>query len=378
MNVLSKLSELKLKLADLFVQREAEITAVLAGLLSGEPVILVGEAGTAKTILIEKMAELIDARYFYYLLTRFTEPDEILGPLDINALREGRYVRRTEGRLPEAEIVFLDEIFKASSAIRNILLDIILNRRFRNNGDYTKLPMLTMYTASNEVSSDVEDMAFYDRLTVRCFVKSVSEDAWSELIERGVTLEDLKLEPVIDVEEIRQIHSVVMDRFRKMPESNLIQVYLDALASLKQKGVRISDRRKIKLLKVASAISVIYGENEVSADSLAEALKFVAVHDEDDVRKVDQVIFELGLSSYYKHIQKIQTVNSELQNAIKLSRSGGVDELKMLSTICNRANEMLEELPQNPRLMPYIRQLRGSIFKARDILERKKAEIFGL
>jgi len=178
-------------------------------------------------------------------------------------------------------------------------------------------------------------------------------------------------------DEIREIQKLVMDRFRKMPESNLMQIYLDALASLKQKGVRISDRRKIKLLKVASAISVIYGEKEVSPDSLAEALKLVAIHEEEDVRKVDQVIFELGLSSYYKHIQKIQTVNSELQNAIKLSRSGGVDELKMLSTICNKASEMLEEMPQNPRLIPYIRQLKGSIFKARDILERKKAEIFG-
>ncbi len=377
MSVLSKLAELKLRLADLFVQKEAEITAVLAGLISGEPAILVGEAGTAKTILIEKMAELIDAKYFYYLLTRFTEPDEVLGPLDINALREGKYVRRIEGRLPEAEIVFLDEIFKASSAIRNILLDIILNRRFRNNGEYIKLPMLTMYAASNEVSSDAEDAAFYDRLTVRCFVKSVSEDAWNELIERGITLEELKLEPAINVNEIREIQQVVMERFRKIPESGILQVYLDALASLKQKGVRISDRRKIKLLKIASAISIIYGEDSVSPDSLAEALKFVAVHDEDDVRKVDQVIFELGLSSYYKHIQRIQTVNSELQNAIRLSRSGSIDELKMLSSICNKASEMLENMPQNPRLMPYIRQLRGSIFKAKDMLEKKKAEIFG-
>ena len=377
MSVLSKLAELKLRLADLFVQREAEITAVLAGLISGEPVILVGEAGTAKTILIEKMAELIDAKYFYYLLTRFTEPDEVLGPLDINALREGKYVRRIEGRLPEAEIVFLDEIFKASSAIRNILLDIILNRRFRNNGGYLKLPMLTMYAASNEVSSDAEDAAFYDRLTVRCFVKSVSEDAWSELVERGITLEELRLKPIINVNEIKEIQQTVMERFRKIPESGILQIYLDALASLKQKGVRISDRRKIKLLKIASAVSVIYGEDTVSPDSLAEALKFVAVHDEDDVRKVDQVIFELGLSSYYKHIQRIQTVNSELQNAIKLSRSGSIDELKMLSSICNKASEMLENMPQNPRLMPYIRQLKGSIFKAKDMLERKKAEIFG-
>ncbi len=377
-DTISKLSELKIKLTDLFVQKEAEITAILSGLLSGEPVILVGEVGTAKTILIEKMAELIDAKYFYYLLTRFTEPDEILGPLDINSLREGKYVRRTENRLPEAEIIFLDEIFKASSAIRNILLDIILNRRFRNNGEFKKLPMLTLYTASNEVSSDIEDAAFYDRLTVRCFVRSVSEDAWSELVEKGIILEDLKLNPVLSVDDVKNLQKLTLERFKKMPESKVLQVYLDALASLKQKGVKLSDRRKIKLLKIASAISIIYNEEAVSPDSIAEALKLVAVHDEDDIRKVDQVIFELGLSSYYKHIQRIQTVNSELQNAIKLAKSGGIDEIKMLSTICNRAVEMVEEIPKNPRLLPYTRQLKSSINKAKDILDKKKAEIFGL
>ncbi|AEA47257.1 AAA family ATPase [Archaeoglobus veneficus] len=377
MECIDRLSELKLRLADCFVQREAEITAVLSGLLAGEPVILIGEVGTAKTALIEKMAELIDARYFYYLLTRFTEPDEILGPLDINALREGRYVRRTEGRLPEAEIVFLDEIFKASSAIRNILLDIILNRRFRNDGGYMRLPMLTMYTASNEISTDVEDAAFYDRLTVRCFVKSVSEDAWSELVERGIELEEMAMQPVLTTDDVKALQQMVMQRFRSMTESSLLRVYLDALAALKQRGVRISDRRKIKLLKIASAISVIYNEDEVSTDSLAEALKFVAVHDEDDVRKVEQVIFELGLSSFYKHIQKLQTVTSELQNAIRLSSSGGLDELRMLSSIYAKASSMMSEVPENPRLMPYVRQLKSAVFKAKDVLDRKKAEIFG-
>ncbi|RLI89559.1 MAG: AAA family ATPase [Archaeoglobales archaeon] len=378
MECIEKLSELKLRLADCFVQREAEITAVLSGLLAGEPVILVGEVGTAKTALIEKMAQLIDARYFYYLLTRFTEPDEILGPLDINALREGRYVRRTEGRLPEAEIVFLDEIFRASSAIRNILLDIILNRRFRNNGDYTTLPMLTLYTASNEISTDVEDAAFYDRLTVRCFVKSVSEDAWNELVARGIELEEIVMQPILTTEDVKTLQRMVMERFRSMTESNLLRIYLDALAALKQRGVRISDRRKIKLLKIASAISVIYNEDVVTTDSLAEALKFAAVHDEDDVRKVEQVIFELGLSSFYKHIQRLQTVTSELQNAIKLSSSGGLDELRMLSSIYSKASAMVNEIPENPRLMPYVRQLKSAVYKAKDILEKKKAEIFGM
>jgi len=374
-----KLNELKLRLAETFVQREAEITAILSGLLANEPVILVGEVGTAKTALIESLAKMINARYFYYLLTRFTEPDELLGTLDINALREGRYVRRTEGKLPQAEIVFLDEIFKASSAIRNILLDIILNKRIFSDGTYIQLPMLALYTASNEVSTDAEDMAFYDRLTVRSFVKSVSEDAWDELIEKGILLDE-KIDPpvILNVDDIKALQKIVNERFRNITRNNsLIRRYIEALATLKQRGIKISDRRKIKVLKIASAISYIYGEKDVSLDSLAEALKFTAIHDEDELKKVEQVILELGLSSFYQHVQKLQIVTSELQNAISATTSGGVEELKMLSTIYKKALTVMSELPENPRLIPYMKQLKSAVYRARDLLEKKKVELFG-
>ncbi len=375
-----KLAELKYRLAERFVQREAEITAILAGLLSGEPTILVGEVGTAKTALIESLAGMIDAKYFYYLLTRFTEPDEILGVLDINALREGRYVRRTEGKLPQAEIVFLDEIFKASSAIRNILLDIILNKRIFCDGVYVKLPMLALYTASNEISGDIEDLPFYDRLTIRCFVKSVSEDSWVELIERGIELDlGLKNEKVMDVKDVKTLQNEVNEKFRRIKENgDLIRRYIEALVRLKQRGVKISDRRKIKVLKVASAISFVYGEDNVSLDSLAEALKLTAVHDEDDLKKVEQIILELGLSSFYQHVQKIQVVTAELQNALNASLNGGMEEIKMLSTIYKKASAVISEIPKNPRLIPYIRQFEQVYNRVGDVLERKKAELFGL
>ncbi|SRR5579875_737633 len=126
MQAYNRLTELRDRLLNLFVQKEQEVTAALATLLSGEPCIFVGPPGTAKTMMIETLAKSISASYFYYLLTRFTEPDEIIGPLDISKLREGVYERIIKNKLPDSDIVFLDEIFKASSAIRNILLDIIL------------------------------------------------------------------------------------------------------------------------------------------------------------------------------------------------------------------------------------------------------------
>src|SRR2546426_5897489 len=102
-----------------FLDKQEIIRLLIVSAVAGEHLVLVGPPGTAKSALIRMFARLIDARYFEYLLTRFTEPNELFGPVDIAAFRQGAYKRRTEGMLPEAEIVFLDEVFKSNSAILN-------------------------------------------------------------------------------------------------------------------------------------------------------------------------------------------------------------------------------------------------------------------
>ena len=106
-----------------------------------EPLLLVGPPGTAKSDLVLKFKDalgLADEDYFEYMLTRFTEPSEIIGPIDISQLREGRYIRREQGKLPTARLGFLDEIFKSNSAILNILLTIINERKFYQDGDRSR------------------------------------------------------------------------------------------------------------------------------------------------------------------------------------------------------------------------------------------------
>ncbi len=343
-----------------FVQKEGEIRAILASLVSGEPAILVGEAGTAKTAVVECLAKLIDARYFYYLLTRFTEPDEILGPLDINALREGRYVRRTEGRLPEAEIVFLDEIFKASSAIRNILLDIILNRRFFNGERYERLPLLAMYTASNEISYDVEDAAFYDRLTIRKFVGGVSDDAIPKLLRCGIELERRNFKPVLSVEDVKVLQRECEGRFYEAANnSKLLKKFQLYVVELRKVGITMSDRRKVKTVKVASALSIIDGESRVTERSLYEALKLTAVREKEDVRRVEEAIdfeeeidvfeHEVVLNSY---IRELRTMEAEIRNSMNE---------KHIAAICRRVRERVERMPDTPKLRPYVERVKALV-----------------
>ena len=371
---LKPLIEIRNKMISMFTGRENEILASLVSLVSGEPLILVGPPGTAKTALIESLAKMINAKYFYYLLTRFTEPDELLGPLDIVALREGRYERITKNRLPEAEIIFLDEIFKASSAIRNILLDIILNKRYLNGSEYKRLPMISLFTASNEISTDVEDQAFYDRLTLRVFVKYVSNDLWTELIEKGVVLPMIQQEikPVVSAEYFRQLQHLTILRAQtivSIPE--LKNKLLEAFSYLKSAGIEVSDRRKIKILYVSAAISIVSAEDVISLESIADALRLSAIHNEDDIAKVEKVIQQAKLSVYQETIQQLMTMTSELRNAIEiLNKEQTLSNLKTLKELTAKAAEMLKKVQKNPRIAKYLDELKKAVNDARNIINQ--------
>jgi MoxR-like ATPase len=379
---LKPVSQIKTQLNSLFTGRENEVIASLAGLVSGEPVILVGEPGTAKTALIESLSKLINAKYFYYLLTRFTEPDEFLGPLDINALREGRYVRITKNRLPEAEIVFLDEIFKASSAVRNILLDIILNKRYLNGGEYHKLPMLALYTASNEISTDEEDQAFYDRLVIRAFVRYVDQTLWDELLVKGVQLPlmQVQLKPIADANYIRTLQQAVVTRAQWLVQQQEYRnKYIEALRILKSKGIELSDRRKIKALYVASAISMIYGEDLPSLDCLADALRFTAVHNEDDIRKVEEAIMEARLMVSVENAKMIMTVISEISNMMQsimnLGDNAKVADVQALKRLIKKGAEVLAQIPDTPRLSRQKAEAQNILVQATELVKQFERKV---
>src|ERR1700710_2255939 len=138
-----RLAQLARTLESRFLGKDEVIRLLLIAVVAGEHAVLVGPPGTAKSALIRTFARLLQANYFEYLLTRFTEPNEIFGPVDIKAFREGRYERRIEGMLPQAEIVSLDEVFKSNSAILNALLTLLNERKYTSGGTVLKTPLLS-------------------------------------------------------------------------------------------------------------------------------------------------------------------------------------------------------------------------------------------
>src|SRR3954449_11031263 len=160
-----------------FVGRDEVVDLIALAVVAGEHLFLYGPPGTAKSALIRQFATAVRGRYFEYMLTRFTEPNEIFGPIDLVRLREGTVATVTTGMLPEAEFVFLDELFNANSAILNNLLSVLNERVYRRGAEVHRLPVLTVFAASNHLAEDQALRALFDRFLIRCHVDDLKREA---------------------------------------------------------------------------------------------------------------------------------------------------------------------------------------------------------
>ena len=146
------------------IDKDDIIKISLLGILSGENIVLLGPPGTAKSRIARKLSQIIDNNsYFEYLLTKYTTPEELFGPLSILKLKNDEFKRNVEGYLPVAKIAFLDEIFKANSSILNSLLTIINEKKYHNGKEEMDVPLVSLIGASNEFPKLEELKALYDR-----------------------------------------------------------------------------------------------------------------------------------------------------------------------------------------------------------------------
>ena len=164
------------------IEREVEVRLLLLAALSQEHLLLLGPPGTAKSELGRRLSKLCRGKYFERLLTRFSVPEELFGPLSMRALENDEYVRQVDGYLPTAQVAFVDEIFKANSAILNTLLTILNERLFDNGSARTRVPLLCLVGASNELPESEELDALYDRFLVRRQVGQVSPAGLMEML----------------------------------------------------------------------------------------------------------------------------------------------------------------------------------------------------
>ena len=298
--VSARLRQVAATLEGQFLGKDEIIRLLVIAVVAGEHCVLLGPPGTAKSALIRSLSGLLQARYFEYLLTRFTEPNEIFGPVDIAAFREGEYRRNVTGMLSEAEIVFLDEVFKSNSAILNALLTLLNERRMTTGSQIIQCPLISVFAASNEVPADETLGAIFDRFLLR--VRSENLDAYhfTELLNRGIAHEVRQMsgEKPTPLLAARELTAMGKSFGQRMQFSDaFLSAYKGLVFQIRAEGVSLSDRRVVKMLKLFAASAFVDGRASADASDF-----FILKHiwNNEDQAEILEGLVQPVLEAFYR------------------------------------------------------------------------------
>jgi MoxR-like ATPase len=276
-------------LSNTYVERQEVVEMLITAVIARRHAVLVGPPGTAKSALIRDLAAgLGDLTFFSWLLTEFSVPEELFGPLDIAVLEQGQYRRLTGGKLPEAEIAFLDEVFKAGPAILNTLLSLMQERLFYNDGRPTPTPLISLIGASNELPTGEQELeALWDRFTVRLEVGYIREAGnFTRMLTGSVghAPQFLKRAGLAAAQEAAARVGV---------PSTAIEALVKIRQALADQGIVASDRRYKESLDLLRAAAFLDGRDEVTEEDLL-VLQHVLWHDPAQAREVARLVFAVA------------------------------------------------------------------------------------
>lgn len=291
-DIRTRIRHFRTSLGRFFVAKQDLIDLMCVAAVAQEPLLLVGPPGTAKSDLVLKFKDALgiaDEDYFEYMLTRFTEPSEIIGPIDINQLRDGRYIRREQGKLPTARLAFLDEIFKSNSAILNILLTIINEKKFYQDGVPAPVNLRILFAATNEVPEHGELGALKDRFVLKAESLSVADEHFEALIDAGLQTEvnrTLNQKPWVeghcslqDVVKANRYITYLLggqgarsngksDRELFFPDDVFREYQRLVKTLMREDRIFVSDRKLVKLYKLFRVRSWLFSGGTVTRDDL--------------------------------------------------------------------------------------------------------------
>ena len=311
------------------MERKGLLELVFLGLIAQEHVLLIGPPGVGKSAAARLVAKNIGGRYFEYLIGRFTEPAEVFGPLDINALRDGQLRPDVSGMLPEADIAFLDEIFLGSTAILNTLLSILNERQYRRGHFHTRVPLRCCVAASNRLPEDPALQAFADPFLLTHFIDPVSDHALDALLQTGIKSEHAELEamPSLSMTDM----DVLAELAKSVGLESVRPFYTHILRKLRNRGVSLSDRRIVKGQKLIAAAALAAGRMEAGPEDLWPLI--FLIQDKAVQQEMRDVLQE-----------ELETsTNSTFVNAVKEASLGAHAHIQDLH---NYGLKLLEEKPK--------------------------------
>lgn len=349
------LQNLRSSLNASFLEREDIIDGLLASIITKQNAFLFGLPGTGKSELVRAVSSgFKGSQFFGYLLSPTTDPSELFGPVAVSKLLKDEYVRDVNGYLPSANIAFLDELFRGSSAVLNSLLTILNERTFNNGKDVIQTPIQSIVAATNSFPQEESLQAFCDRFLFRPTVDLLKKpssrrtlDGWAlgikerPVVESSLTFEDLKTlqEEVCSL----RVSDEFLDSFNQV---------IDLLAT---RGITISDRRRVQILKFMRGWALVQGDEELFPEHLHRSLVHIVYQTTDDVQAIKDVL-EQVVPTAEKLLESIKRAHNGIlteYHAVHAQESKSVDDLNRLvgklrkmhrdlDTLSNKLDSILE------------------------------------
>ena len=366
----AKMSQIFVEMNNLFVERDELIKLMELAIVTGTNLLMLGPPGTAKSaITYELCGRIENANYFQWMLNKTSDPSEILGPFSVKEMENDKFMRITTGKLPEAHIAFMDEVFKSNAPTLNALLTIMNEHIFYNDGKPVEVPLISMFGASNEPPEDESLDAMYDRFIFRMNVQYIHDAAnkkrmHSNYVDNRAGLLNLVNKTTITLEEVQALQAAA--KAVKVPK-DIINKFIRLISDLDRQAVHISDRRQNECFKVMQGSAVLAGRNNVTLDDF-KSLIYVLWEKEEHIPLIESSILKMvnPYDDRFKELKEnfnqvktdIESITDSSQKSKKAIESKGVIE-----KIASKTNKLINEATKNGKDVAEFIEFRDNMVK---------------
>ena len=366
----AKMSQIFVEMNNLFVERDELIKLMELAIVTGTNLLMLGPPGTAKSaITYELCGRIENANYFQWMLNKTSDPSEILGPFSVKEMENDKFMRITTGKLPEAHIAFMDEVFKSNAPTLNALLTIMNEHIFYNDGKPVEVPLISMFGASNEPPEDESLDAMYDRFIFRMNVQYIHDAAnkkrmHSNYVDNRAGLLNLVNKTTITLAEVQALQTAA--KAVKVPK-DIINKFIRLISDLDRQAVHISDRRQNECFKVMQGSAVLAGRNSVTLDDF-KSLVYVLWEKEEHIPLIESSILKMvnPYDDRFKELKEnfnqvktdIESITDSSQKSKKAIESKGVIE-----KIASKTNKLINEATKNGKDVAEFIEFRDNMVK---------------
>lgn len=332
-----------------FLERKVEINLLQVSLIARQPLVFLGQAGVGKSALVNTFAKTLEDKgvedqiaFWQYLLSRYTTPSEIFGIQSVKELKENdRFVINPAGKLPQAVVAFLDEVFKANSALLNSLLTVLNEGEFDDGTGIRKVvPLEMLVGASNEMPEEGEGLeALWDRFVLRHITQDIERDDSFISLLTGEGIGEVNCE--VSREDIQTLR----DLAKSVDITKVIPVLLELRQALQDKAIRVSARKWRKAVEVIKATSALKGRS-VATPSDVGVLSSVLWDSPDQIDAIRGLLAQFSSDDVKTALRLSDLAREEFNGLLSMGDNVTVSQIGKVKNFLREIAGQLEALDQ--------------------------------